>query len=90
MENHMTEALREQAQKLAQDLENAGQAEHAAKVRDVLAADHPESGFLWALRNVCDTLLTMLEAIDPVSEIALEDLRVRLDAKLSPPPTEQK
>ena len=80
----MTEDVREHAQKLANGLEAAGHAEHAAKVHHVLSGNHPGETFLKALRGVCDTLLTMVEAIDPVSEITLEDLRNRLDAKLTP------
>jgi len=80
----MSEDVREHAQKLAQDLENAGHTEHAAKVHHVLASEHVENGFLWALRNVIDTLLTFVEAIDPVSEMTLEGLRNKVDANLKP------
>ncbi len=79
----MSDDVREHAQKLAQDLENAGHTEHAAKVRHTLGGN-VEGGFLWALRNVCDTLLTFVEAIDPVSEMTLEGLRNKVDAQLTP------
>jgi hypothetical protein len=79
----MTDDVREHAQKLAQDLENAGHNEHAAKVHHILSGNDVEDGFLWALRNVCDTLLTFVEAIDPVSEMTLEGLRNQVDAKLN-------
>ncbi len=79
----MTEDAREHARKLARDLEAAGHAEHAAKVHHVLSGNQAGEAFLRALRGVCDTLLTMVEAIDPVSEITLEDLRNRVDAKLT-------
>jgi hypothetical protein len=80
----MSEDVREHAQKLAQDLENSGHTEHAAKVHHVLNGNDVEDGFLWALRNVCDTLLTFVEAIDPVSEMTLEGLRNKLDVNLTP------
>ncbi len=80
----MSEDVREQARKLAQDLENAGHTEHAEKVHHVLKAHPVEDTFLWAVRGVCDTLLTFVEAIDPVSELSLEGLRSRVDAALGP------
>jgi len=81
----MSDDVREHAQKLALDLENAGHTEHAAKVHHVLSGNDFEGGFLWALRGVCDTLLTFVEAIDPVSEMTLEGLRNKLDTKLIRP-----
>jgi hypothetical protein len=80
----MSEDVREHAQKLAQDLENAGHTEHAAQVHHVLASEHLENGFLWALRNTLDTILTFVEAIDPVSEMTIEGLRTKIDANLQP------
>ena len=80
----MSEDVREHAQKLAQDLEKAGHTEQAAKVHQVLSGNFVEDGFLWALRNTLDTLLTFVEAIDPVSEMTLEGLRNKVDAKLTP------
>ena len=80
----MSEELREHAQKLAKNLEEAGHTEHAAKVRHVLSGSTVEGAFLWALRGVCDTLLTIVEAIDPVSEMTLEGLRSSIDKNLAP------
>jgi hypothetical protein len=80
----MSEDVREHARKLAQDLENAGHTEHAEKVHHVLSTHSVEDTFLWALRGVCDTLLTFVEGIDPVSEMSLEGLRTRVDAALGP------
>lgn len=80
----MSEDVRAQARKLADDLENAGHSEHAAKVNEVLAGGHADNAFLWALRGLCDTLLTFVEAIDPVSELTLEGLRNKVDASLTP------
>jgi hypothetical protein len=80
----MSDDVREHAQKLALDLENAGHTEYAAKLHETLATNHVENGFLLALRTVCDTLLTFVEAIDPVSEMTLERLRDKVDAQLTP------
>lgn len=79
----MSDDMREDAQKLASDLEKAGHAEHAADVRQALSEHPVEDGFLWTLRNICDTFLTAAEAIDPVLEITLERLRSRLDSTLT-------
>jgi hypothetical protein len=80
----MSEDVRAQARKLADDLENAGHSDHAAKVNEVLSGGHADNAFLWALRGLCDTLLTFVEAIDPVSELTLEGLRRKVDASLTP------
>jgi len=66
----VSEDIREHAQKLAKSLEEAGHADHAAKMQHVLAGNQVENAFLWALRGVCDTLLKMVEAIDPVPHAA--------------------
>jgi hypothetical protein len=78
----MNDEVREHGRQLAKNLEEGGHADHAARVRHVLSGNQVEDAFLWALRGVCDTLLTMVEAIDPVSEMALEGLRSKLDANL--------
>ncbi len=80
----MSEDVREHARKLAQDLENSGHMEHAEKVHHVLSTHSVEDTFLWALRGVCDTLLTFIESIEPVSEMTLEGLRNKVDAALGP------
>jgi hypothetical protein len=86
----MSEDVREHARKLAQDLENSGHMEHAEKVHHALSSHSVEDTFLWALRGVCDTLLTFIEAIDPVSEMTLEGLRNKVDAALGPANSDEK
>ncbi len=86
----MSEDVRDQARKLAQDLENSGHMEHAEKLHHVLSTHTVEDAFLWALRGVCDTLLTFIEAIDPVSEMTLEGLRDKVDAALGPANSDEK
>jgi hypothetical protein len=80
----MSDDVRSHAQHLATSLEAGGHTEHAARVHHVLSGNAVEDAFLWALRGVCDTLLTFVEAIDPVSEMALEGLRTKVDANLGP------
>jgi hypothetical protein len=86
----MSEDVREHARKLAQDLENSGHMEHAEKVHHVLSTHSVEDTFLWTLRGLCDTLLTFIEAIDPVSEMTLEGLRSKVDAALGPANSDKK
>jgi hypothetical protein len=56
------------------------------------AADHlashlvveAEHGLLFALREACQTVLTTIEAIDPVSQTMIEELRLEVDRRLKP------
>jgi DNA-binding ferritin-like protein len=52
-------------------------AEQLASVRTV------ERGFLFAVREACETILTMLEAIDPVTQTMIEDLRLDVEKHLT-------
>jgi hypothetical protein len=52
-------------------------AERLASVRTV------ERGFLFALREVCETILTAIEAIDPVTQTMIEDLRLEVEKLLT-------
>jgi hypothetical protein len=39
-------------------------------------------GLLLALREICQTALTAIEAIDPTTETMLEELRLEVDKRL--------
>jgi tagatose-1,6-bisphosphate aldolase len=41
-------------------------------------------GVLFALREACETILTAVEAVDPVTQTMIEELRVDIDKWLSP------
>ena len=41
-------------------------------------------GFLHALRDACQTVLTAIEAIDPSSGTAIEEFRLEVDKRLMP------
>jgi hypothetical protein len=47
-------------------------------------ADDLGHGFLHALRDACQTVLTAIEAIDPSSGTAIEELRLEVDKRLMP------
>jgi hypothetical protein len=54
---------------------------------DLLArslASETEHGLLFALRQACQTVLTAIEAIDPVSQTMIEELRLEVDKRLKP------
>jgi hypothetical protein len=80
----VTEELRSKAQKLADSLQEAGLTHQAAAVSNTLSRNLIGDAFLHALRGVCDTLLTAVEAIDPVSEMELERVRRAVDDFLTP------
>jgi len=44
-----------------------------------------ESGFLFALRETLETLLTGVEAIDPVTQTMMEELRLEVEKRLGAP-----
>jgi hypothetical protein len=81
-------ATRARAQLLAERLRAEGhdtQADHIEATLDHhLAADETGHGFLHALRDACQTVLTAIEAIDPSSGTAIEELRLEVDKRLMP------
>ena len=58
-----------------------GSADHLARTLALGA----ESGLLFALRETLETLLTGVEAIDPVSETMMEELRLEVEKHLRAP-----
>jgi len=81
----MANDLQQQARPLIDRLRQRGQ--HAAAdqfAHHVLQA--VERGSLLALRETCETLLTAVEAIDPVTQTMVEELRVAVERRLNPGP----
>jgi hypothetical protein len=70
------------AHHVADNLDQRGHIGHAQDVRAVLGRGHVGSIFLTALRDTCQVVLTAIEAIDPVSAIEVEELRLKVDARL--------
>ena len=63
------------------------QAEHieaTLEQHDATADGGLGHGFLHALRDACQTVLTAIEAIDPSSGTAIEELRLEVDKRLMP------
>ena len=72
----------QQANALVDRLRDRGhhtQAEHLSKL---LSLHSIERGLLLALREACETVLTAIEAIDPVSETMIEELRLEVEKRL--------
>ncbi|MEA2740187.1 MAG: hypothetical protein QOH05_3494 [Acetobacteraceae bacterium] len=82
----MDETPREAIQathKVADKLDQHGHAHHAGAFRAVLAERHPGAMLLAALRETCQTVLTAIEAIDPVCATLVEELRLEVDKRLT-------
>jgi hypothetical protein len=64
-----------------------GEADHIEATLDKhepAADDDLGHGFLHALRDACQTVLTAIEAIDPSSGTAIEEFRLEVDKRLMP------
>jgi hypothetical protein len=85
----MTEEIRSKAQKLAEHLQESGHPQHATALSKLLSSHLAGNALLLALKTVCDTLLTAVEAFDPVSEMELERFRRNVDDLLTPEKPEE-
>lgn len=89
-DDQQTPALRAEA--LARQLRDQGHIDEAARIEAAIAdrrtdVAEPEDlghGVLHALRDACQTILTAIEAIDPVSITAIDELRLEVDKYLMP------
>jgi len=75
----------ESAERLAAQLARQGHEEQAHGLRGALTRG-AEHGVLLALDEVCQTLLSAVEAFDPETEGMIEELRLSLDRRLRPSP----
>jgi len=75
---------RDRTARIIEELHALGRADEAWHLKRTLA-EETRDAFLLALREACDSVLTMIEAIDPATETLLEELRADVDAWLSPP-----
>ncbi|MDD2862425.1 MAG: hypothetical protein PHI71_15365 [Acidiphilium sp.] len=80
----MTDEPQKQAEKLAQTLRETGREEHASRFAEVLSGNLVGRALLEALRDVSDTVVAGVEALDPAGVAALEDFRLSLDRHLTP------
>ena len=81
----MVEDARERAKQLAETLQDRGHAAEAQEVgRAAGAVASVEHAFLRGLRDALQSALTAIEAIDPVSAGAIDELRLEVDKHLGP------
>jgi hypothetical protein len=71
------------AHKVADTLDLHGHTGQAGALRAALAEHRTKSLFLAALRETCQTVLTTIEAIDPVCATLVEELRLEIDKRLT-------
>jgi hypothetical protein len=75
----MANETERRAQALIEQLRARGHHEEAERLASVRGV---EKGFLFALREACETVLTAIEAIDPVMQTMIEELRVEVETRL--------
>lgn len=72
----------ERASALAQRLRAQGLDRASDQLDETLARHRDTTGLIEALREVCQSLLTAVEAVDPASYAAIEELRLDVDRRL--------
>jgi len=84
----MVDEAREKTERIIRELQELGRHEEAQHLEQALAGKI-EDALLLALREACQTVLTAIEAIDPNTEMLLEELRLEIDKRLTrhPPGT---
>jgi hypothetical protein len=70
------------ARGLIERLRSYGHHAEADHLDSHLTLHDVESGLLFALREACETVLTAIEAIDPVTQTMVEDLRLEVERRL--------
>jgi hypothetical protein len=76
----------QQANALVDRLRDRGHHTHAQRLAKLLSLHTVERGLLLALREACETILTAIEAIDPVTEAMIGELRLEVEKRLRPSP----
>ena len=79
----MTDEVREQTEHVIRQLKETGRPEQAQHLEQALGTTIADA-FPLMLREACQTVLTAIEAIDPNTEMLLEQLRAKIDALLTP------
>lgn len=78
----MADDPKQKAQHLVDRLRESGHDAEADQLARHLKVQAVERGLLFALRETCETLLTALEAIDPVTQTMIEELRLEVEKRL--------
>lgn len=76
------DTMRRRARDLIERLRLHGHHEQADRVETQLSFHGLSRGALFALREACETLLTAVEAIDPVTQTMIEELRLEVEKRL--------
>ncbi len=79
----MTDEIREKAKDAIQRLQELGRPEEARHLEHALGTRIADA-FPLTLREACQTVLTAIEALDPNTEMLLEQLRAKIDTLLTP------
>jgi hypothetical protein len=69
---------------LIERLREQGHPAEADHLAHHLTLHDAERGLLFALREACETVLTAIEAIDPVTQTMIEELRLEVEKRLRP------
>ncbi|MGH7051870.1 MAG: hypothetical protein ACREFU_01580 [Acetobacteraceae bacterium] len=83
----MSEDTRKAAERVAERLAERGHAEDAGKLHEALGLK-AEHAVLWTIREICQTFLSAVEAFDPETMAAVEELRLSVDRSLGEPHAE--
>ena len=78
----MADDPKQKAQDLVERLRAGGHHTEADQLARHLNVQAVERGLLFALREACETLLTAIEAIDPVTQTMIEELRLEVEKRL--------
>lgn len=81
----MADDAEQKTQDLVARLREQGHHAEAEQLASRLSVRSVERGFLFALREACETILTAIEAIDPVTQTMIEDLRLTVEMRLTLP-----
>jgi hypothetical protein len=79
----MTDEPQKHAETLIRTLRDNNHPEHAARFADVLSGNLVGAALLSALRELSDTLMAGVEALDPSAVVALENFRLSVDRHLT-------
>jgi hypothetical protein len=74
-----------QTRDLIERLRERGRQAEADYLDRQLSLNAVERGLLFALRESCETILTAIEAIDPVTQTMIEVLRLEVESRLRQP-----
>ena len=78
----MVDEAREKTEHIIHELQELGRHKEAEHL-ELALSEKIEDALLLALREACQVVLTAIEAIDPNTEMLLEELRLEIDKRLT-------